>query len=360
MPVTVNLRAQIDPFWNYNRTFFPISSVEELLGAVTCKGGDYKQDTADFKKNLIQSSLPDIPPGKWFGSKNGFVCGCIEACNTRGHLVIRPDDVWLAILTQFGAYVNASGEKLRHLFVDHSGEEELHIHVNPEGVDRGKVAIAMGERIQTWIKDQAKWEWIIPKFSTTTDTDVAIAGVSFTGTMGRCSISCWGFLCGLPSVTLLGTIEDWKMIRQKVEKLPIYGEEPAMWHKRLDPILRMLVRTFSQPKSEAVTQFWQTICDSSGGSTMHPGWITAFCFWDENGVCLRETRPENQAGLQLHKMSAGFAKMPVTLLKEGDRRYSLVEMLAGSVGLQVTSKDSMGQENCNTIQPVTGWFLYKV
>ncbi|KAK2775370.1 hypothetical protein FQN53_003157 [Emmonsiellopsis sp. PD_33] len=130
--------------------------------------------TAKFKKNLIQSSLLDIPLGKWFGSKNGFVYGCIEACNPRGHLVIRPDDARLAILTQLGAY-------LRHLFLDHNDKEELHIQVSPEGVDHGKMAIA--------IKDQGRREWIMRKFDTTTDSEVAVAGASFTGTMGRYSIS---------------------------------------------------------------------------------------------------------------------------------------------------------------------------
>ncbi|KAK2787265.1 hypothetical protein FQN51_003425 [Onygenales sp. PD_10] len=68
-------------------------------------------------------------------------------------------------------------------------KEELHIQVSPEGVDHGKMAIVMGECIQAWIKDQGRRECIVRKFDTTTDRDVAVASVSFTGTMGRYSIS---------------------------------------------------------------------------------------------------------------------------------------------------------------------------
>ena len=33
------------------------------------------------------------------------------------------------------------------------------------------------------------------------------------------------FLCGIPYITLEGTIDDWKKIRQKIEKLKDYGLE---------------------------------------------------------------------------------------------------------------------------------------
>lgn len=54
-------------------------------------------------------------------SDNGFVRAAIDAHNRHMNLIIRPDDVWLAILTQFNTYVNARPEDLRHHFVAHEG-----------------------------------------------------------------------------------------------------------------------------------------------------------------------------------------------------------------------------------------------
>ena len=60
-------------------------------------------------------------------SINGFVWAVIQAYNEHHSLVIRPDDVWLAILTQFSIYVNAHAEEHRRQFVAHDGQIELEI-----------------------------------------------------------------------------------------------------------------------------------------------------------------------------------------------------------------------------------------
>jgi hypothetical protein len=64
--------------------------------------------------DVFQSTFPDqaslnglMPTG------NGFVNAVIRAYGHHHALVIRPDDVWLSILTQFSFYVNANAELLR-------------------------------------------------------------------------------------------------------------------------------------------------------------------------------------------------------------------------------------------------------
>src|SRR5436190_1799082 len=48
---------------------------------------------------------------------NGFVGTALRAYNGHHRLILRPDDIWIAILTQFNLFVNARAENLRHLFV---------------------------------------------------------------------------------------------------------------------------------------------------------------------------------------------------------------------------------------------------
>jgi hypothetical protein len=65
-------------------------------------------------KEVLQSSFKTHEQLERFQPcHNGFVQGVIEAYNGHHAISIRPDDVWLGILTQFSFYVNANSEQLR-------------------------------------------------------------------------------------------------------------------------------------------------------------------------------------------------------------------------------------------------------
>jgi hypothetical protein len=79
-------------------------------------------------ENLIQSSFKNITSASNIHARrNGFVDGAIEAYNNHQNLEIRPDDIWLSILSQLNIYVNKHAEELRDMFVDHQGQEHLEI-----------------------------------------------------------------------------------------------------------------------------------------------------------------------------------------------------------------------------------------
>ncbi|KAJ7464149.1 hypothetical protein FB451DRAFT_1492379 [Mycena latifolia] len=58
-------------------------------------------------------------------TRNGLVDTVILAYNKHHALVLRPDGVWLAILTEFNYFVNANSELLPASFVAHEGKREL-------------------------------------------------------------------------------------------------------------------------------------------------------------------------------------------------------------------------------------------
>src|SRR5579859_5196226 len=61
------------------------------------------------KEFIVGSPLPD----NYVSQEGGFVSNLIKAYNTHHHLVIRPDDVWIAILNVFQIYILNNAEKLR-------------------------------------------------------------------------------------------------------------------------------------------------------------------------------------------------------------------------------------------------------
>lgn len=49
--------------------------------------------------------------------KNGLVWTAFSPYTSHHHLVLWPEDIWFAILSQFSFYVNTNAEKLRASFV---------------------------------------------------------------------------------------------------------------------------------------------------------------------------------------------------------------------------------------------------
>ena len=61
-------------------------------------------------------------------------------------------------------------------------------------------------------------------------------------------------ICGIPSITLKGTPEDWQRVLEKARKLSQYGLDG--WVKELEPILAEFIRAAEGHPNQ---QFWQCI-----------------------------------------------------------------------------------------------------
>lgn len=59
-------------------------------------------------KSILQSPFAGRDLHQVHGRSNGFVTAAVKAYSSHHHLVIRPDDVWISILTQFSLCVPVS------------------------------------------------------------------------------------------------------------------------------------------------------------------------------------------------------------------------------------------------------------
>ncbi|POG76811.1 hypothetical protein GLOIN_2v1474294 [Rhizophagus irregularis DAOM 181602=DAOM 197198] len=50
--------------------------------------------------------------------------------------------------------------------------------------------------------------------------------------------------CGIPKITLEGTLEDWTKLQEKVVQLPQLDLDIDFWLDRLDPVVWKLVETY--------------------------------------------------------------------------------------------------------------------
>lgn len=143
----------------------------------------YKKCGEILQSSLDQTASEDgqniIPCG------NGFVHTVVQCYSEHRALVIRPDDVWLAILTQFNFFVNGNAEQLRKQFVSHDGKKDLEIVAmgNRYSVNFGLMSRQMTKLIDENVVDPKLREWILPKFSTTTVIDSTVASIVMMATL---------------------------------------------------------------------------------------------------------------------------------------------------------------------------------
>jgi hypothetical protein len=282
---------------------------------------------------------------------HGLIRAAYYAYSFHHNLVLRPEDIWFAILTQFSFYVNANSENLRSSFVAHEGKKGLVLR-DPGQADMGLMCRNMTKLIDENIVDEKLREWILPSFTTTTINDEVVAAVIMMGTLQRYfeyvfDASC----CGIPRVTLLGELSDWEDIQRRIEKLSEYGEEPSRFCELLRPILQYMILSFKTPEDPAVVDFWSKIISHTSGSGMNylDGWLVAFCFWDENGKCrVREPRyfeysshrtpPSIKApyhSVNFNDVPCGFVSCPLTYISP-DKEVINAKLLAGLAGFELS------------------------
>lgn len=227
--------------------------------------------------HYTQPKYPSMP-----SFQNGFISAAYEAYSEHRPLVFRPDDVWLAIVLTFANYVDNHAEEMRGDFVNHDGKKELIVTTNGNIMTTNwdDVIHQFSDLIDENTKSEVR-TWIEPNFSTTTSKDRLVGRVALMGAMKHYfSYGCC-CACGLPSITLEGTLEDWQEVRRRADKLQQYANgvskqsDLLKWHQILCTVLDQFIETY---KGNVDKNFWNGMCDYHGGSGVSyiTGWILAF------------------------------------------------------------------------------------
>ncbi|KAF4618562.1 hypothetical protein D9613_009791 [Agrocybe pediades] len=366
MPVTFEVAShaatQVKP------SYRSLKTIDDLLASTW---GEYSKTTRS--KEILQSSLVDPNLSRISATHNGFVNTVVNAYNGHHHLVLRPDDVWIAILGQFHLYVNSHAEDLRSHFVAHEGKKELVVVAigTRYTVDFGSLAHQMTNIIEENIVDKDLKDWILPDFSTTTKSDIVTCSVLMMATLKAYFTYTFSLRCGISSVTLEGERSDWVKILERVEKLDMFGEEPTAWANLLRPVLRRFVAAFD---GEPDIDFWGKVChhhNMGSGPTYLSGWITAFCVWSNDGKWMGPVGPnvsvsppysptKGNLNLQLdgvlygyidsNDVPTGFCEVDVKLDDNGEMFNCI--MVAGHLSMLTIG------DHLDTVRPLPAWFMF--
>ncbi|TVY73418.1 hypothetical protein LSUE1_G005040 [Lachnellula suecica] len=279
-------------------------------------------------------------------------------------------------------YIQKNSEALSSKFVAHEGMMSLQVSIEGASATSGKpctlgfaqFALAMADELQKHIIDEDLKEWVMPDFTTTTEHDKVVASIVFMGSMSKYFFMEGATGCGLPSVTLLGTKEDWERMLQKFDKIPSLGEEPTKWHALLVPVLKRFVETFTSPDSQrqkisgkrsstTAADPASQITTQAGSQHSHSGAKTDdeehyATFWDElpsENLCFDGSIYPR---IETARLVPGYVDVNVQIddTYNGNGIY-MVKMIAGSVGMEFTASGDHG-DGLDTVIPRTGWWAY--
>ena len=314
----------------------------------------------DVLGEVIQASSGDDDNVMRCYDSNGFVDTVMHAYNQHHNLVLRPDDVWMSVLTQFSCYVNKNAEALRTKFVAHEGKKQLVVFSggNLRTIHFGELAKLMTNEIHKNLVDGEVREWIIPNFTTTNNNDKMVASVVMMAAMKSYFSYEMYLCCGIPNVTLLGTPQDWKQLRQKLEKLVQYDLDGHIkeWYSMLVPIFDEFVNS-SDGKHNL--DFWSRVCSHMGGGSgpsYISGWISSFCVFTKDGVWQGGNKSITTWGkttnsewpiINTNNIPPGYVTVPV-LVNDNGTEYDTM-MFAGSF--------AMAKVDEHSIRPRLDWAL---
>ncbi|KID83848.1 hypothetical protein MGU_08933 [Metarhizium guizhouense ARSEF 977] len=349
---------------------------------------------------VLHTSVSDADDGTVVPHSNGFVCTVLRAWQQDQHLELRPDDVWLSVLTQFSFYLNGENrsEALRDRFVNYAGRRRLEIaypHCQTvEQVDVPAMTQRFVDMIREHLVDETLADWLLPVFSTTLPRDKTVAAAAFLGTMSEYFGYAAILGCSFPSVTLHGEREDWVDLLGRMARLAEFDtsgnhmdnegngadsesrcRSMVQWSRALTVVVEFMVASFDRPNDERVRDFWRRACHSVGSeasgepSTMS-GWLTTFCWWRADGAAQRAYSDSELAELeQLRghgpRLKLGGVEFPIINQEEipsayteasitfhlADGKKLATVLTAGSKGARLLDKQG------SAVQPFSCWWL---
>ncbi len=249
-------------------------------------------NTVSKADGYIAASFLDTP---LVTGRTPFFHGMVRAFAEHRPVTLSPDVIWMLVSQNFNHDVNADPEAFRDKFVDFDGKVDLVV----------ESAYPLGSSKFDWT---GTVDGFADKIRENTNGDIAktlTAGFTTTGTVERIASEVvlmgttqayFEFVvmylgCGIPSVTLTGTVQDWQSVLDRTNRL--VGLGAGSWASDLIPILEQFVLAADGRPDQA---FWQDIVMINhpgslerGGacgltpSTLLDGWFLKFLPYDKNG-----------------------------------------------------------------------------
>lgn len=272
---------------------------------------------------------------------HAFVAAAFEAWRDHRFLEIDPCGVWLTIIQGFAQNTNLNADPS-------AVKEQITIVLDTIFDADWKAAFdAFSAEIAHKIGKEARDLYLAPLSTAGPDERAAFQVAMMDGLKARFSYGAVS-ICGFPNIKLLGTPEDWQMIRTMAEKLIRTAPDLGWWLDVLLPVLDEFVATSQGNGSVAA---WRNFFMFNGESRIRvvTGWITRlFPFIQRGKELLRnpyfDEMPKN-------------IKSSLPVPKEGSRRgVDFAHFPTGVSFAPVEWKDVTGSRPTWNMKFVSGFY----
>ncbi|KAK8060658.1 hypothetical protein PG996_010588 [Apiospora saccharicola] len=334
-------------------------------------------DYGDGDREVLNTSFAEADRGFVVPYQSGFIDTILRAWQQDMHLELRPDDVWLGVLTQLSFFVNGEGraEALRSHFVAHEGQHRLVVDCENTKSFRDVDVAFFTERFVSLARDRlvdsGLADWLLPVFTTThADRRGRRLPRHYPAVLSR---------------------NDWVALSAGVTRLVEFSaclddhedaDSLCQWSRCLGVTIDCMVDSFDRPDDTNVRDFWMRACHSagesgSGDTIILSGWLTAFAWWRADGARQRPYMEAEVANLrQLYgsaahddsygpsilelsgvkfpvirqrELPSGVTRTPITFWHDGVSTDAT--LLAGSSGMRLMD------ETRSRARPFSSWWL---
>ena len=290
---------------------------------------------------------------------NGLLEATYRAFSSHYPLVLTPDVIWLAICQGFAMHVDANAEALRYRIVAHAGKQVITIQRpdfrkgNPNNLWE-EVFPAFCDSMKRYLVTDLH-SVLLPTFSTTSIVEKAAFEVTFMDALDSYFAYDVIISCGVPSITLEGTPEDWELIRKNAEMLRQFDLD--WWIDALLPVLDQFV---AASRGNVDRDFWGRIYNrrNVSGEPRVSGWILRFFPYlpGKSGDPIRnpfiQRDPGPAEGIAIDDFATGISKADfnfIYLMSAPPDTFPM-EFLAGFVGIFQDTETL-------ALRPEIGWIV---
>lgn len=282
----------------------------------------------------------------------------VEAYADHRPIVLSPDIIWNVIAQGFSQHVNNNPEALRDRIVYHEkGKIKLTITTNEElhspNVKWDDLLDAFDKQIAESTKDNLA-DVMRADFSTTDKTARIVSQMTLMSSVKAFfDYSVIYVKCGIPSITLEGTPEDWLKVRNKAIQLRKYDLD--WWLIDLIPILNEF---FQASQGNVHKVFWRNIvkkdrpekfvgggCSWGDRPTELDGWFLKLMPYDRKGK-----RTPNKVSYEYDDMPSQVINVDFMYKNLDTGTTTPMEMLCGLVGIEIDTIT-------NAMRPKLGWMV---
>lgn len=284
-------------------------------------------------------------------------------------LSLSPDMLWITIMQGVAQHVHNNPVGLRKRLVSHQGKMKIVLGVdefNPDSPesDWQWLIDSLGELLKANIGET--YDQLMADFSTTGPLEKTVCAITILDAYEAYFEYVVYCICGIPSITLEGTVSDWRNLREKIEILAHF--EMDWWLSSLRPILDHFVRA---AEGDIDLEHWQNIykLKKAYGWDRINGWIARLIPYIRHGqsgsfsvvnpllaepfVIESDEGPEPApsfftavSGLISKDLPSGLSLVPFRF--EGGLQSKEMQLIGGFVGIEQVGE-------AQAIRPKLGW-----